>query len=382
MTAQRRFEATYSEYKLKIMEQVVLVCGKWMFDKSRWLFVVDNNRGCRILQGNSKTRYVDFIRMVYEDYGLDKRVWDVELSYMLPKKVSQKLPPDTPPVIIGNCRQFQTFLGQSKIDTVRLCVVVKEKAMGKSKQIVEDDYVECNEMKKRTKVEESWVGNEVKSHIHGIVNNIGDNLEKEDEDEDESRFDYCDDSDGTNSDDENYSLYGIPPKDEVEKPKLPIKKRSSTTFIDEGNEDTDFVKLEMSSVDLAVGQCYQTKEHLETRLKILTVVQKFDFYVDKSTPFLLTVKCWVKGCTWRVRAAPLRDYPKFHVRVYVAEHSCSITERSARTRQATHEILGVLYKDFVGGVGPTIRPMHVAEALNKRFQIKVRIFLNTMSMYF
>ena len=30
-------------------------------------------------------------------------------------------------------------------------------------------------------------------------------------------FDYCDDSDRTNSDDENFSSYGIPP-DEEEKP--------------------------------------------------------------------------------------------------------------------------------------------------------------------
>ncbi|XP_010445492.1 PREDICTED: uncharacterized protein LOC104728162 [Camelina sativa] len=51
--------------------------------------------------------------------------------------------------------------------------------------------------------------------------------------------------------------------------------------------------------------------------------------------------------------------------------TCSVTDHSTRSRQATHEILGVLYKDFVGGVGPTVLPMHVAEALRKQFQIKI-----------
>ena len=85
----------------------------------------------------------------------------------------------------------------------------------------------------------------------------------------------------------------------------------------------------------------------------------------------MIVKCWVKGCKWKVRATPLSDHPKFHVRVFVPEHTCSVTERSARSRQATHKILGALYKDFVGGAGPKVLPMYVAEALNKRFHIKV-----------
>ncbi|CAL9239407.1 unnamed protein product, partial [Arabidopsis halleri] len=90
-------------------------------------------------------------------------------------------------------------------------------------------------------------------------------------------------------------------------------------------------------------------------------------------PFLLIVKCWVKGCTWRVRATSLRDYPKFHVRVFVLEHTCSFTKRYARARQAIHDILGVLYKDFVGGVGPKVLPMHVAKAMNNDFKSRWRM---------
>ncbi|CAN6988590.1 unnamed protein product, partial [Brassica rapa subsp. trilocularis] len=48
-----------------------------------------------------------------------------------------------------------------------------------------------------------------------------------------------------------------------------------------------------------VGQSYDSKDALETRLKICSVVHKFDFYVIASTRTLLFVKCWVKGCTWK-----------------------------------------------------------------------------------
>ena len=72
-----------------------------------------------------------------------------------------------------------------------------------------------------------------------------------------------------------------------------------------------------------------------------------------------------------VRATPVGDSTKFHVRVFKSEHTCSVRKRSSCSRQATHQILGLLYKDYVGGIGPKVVPIHVAEALNKRFQIKV-----------
>ncbi|CAE5975823.1 unnamed protein product [Arabidopsis arenosa] len=192
------------------MDQVILVCGKWIFENNKWSFIIDTNRGCRVLEANRETSYSQCIRMVMEDYGIENRGCDVVLSYKISKMLSQNLPDDTPPVIITNSRQFHSFLGQLKSDTIRLCVEVKKKV---------------------------------------TIEAVGD----DDDDDEETRFDYCDDSDGTDSDDENYSLYGIPPVVE-EKQILPLKKKSS--------------------------------------------------------------------------------------------------ERSARARQATHDILGVLYKDFVGGIWP------------------------------
>ncbi|XP_019093349.1 PREDICTED: uncharacterized protein LOC109129530 [Camelina sativa] len=289
------------------MKHVILVCGNWIFDNNKWLFVVDNERGSRILQCNDQSRFDDCIEMVYEDYRLDNKVFDVVLSYKISKRLLQDLPSDTPPVIIDNSRQLHTFLGQLERVTGRLCVEVKKK--------------------------------------------IQTDLNHKD------------------SDDENFTMYGIPPEEEDQQ--LPMKNRSSSFYIEENKEPVDVSKVDLSSVNLAVGQMYDTKEHLETRLKILTLVQRFDYFVYKSRPTLLIVKCWVKGCKWRVRAATINHFPKFEVRVFISAHTCSVTECSMHARQADHHILGELYKDFVGGVGPKVLSMHVAEALNKRFHIKM-----------
>ena len=120
-----------------------------------------------------------------------------------------------------------------------------------------------------------------------------------------------------------------------------------------------------------MGQSFESKDALATRLKICSVVHKFDFDVDKSTRTLWFVKCWLKGCTWKLKATPVGESSRFTIRVYVDEHSCSVTERSSRSRQATPEILGLLYKDYIGGDDRTILPRHVESAMNMSFGIKV-----------
>ena len=167
-----------------------------------------------MLAAGDSTGYENFIGMVFEDYELDKRVFDIQLSYMFAKKLLQKLPQDTPPVYVSNSRQFQVFLGQSKVDVLRLCVELKDKVDLKktSKDELQKDEENC------------------------------DNSDEEDEDY-ESRFDYCDDSDGTDSGDEDFAAYGFiheedhDDKEEEEKVKLSIKKRGSLVFLSEGNEN-------------------------------------------------------------------------------------------------------------------------------------------------
>ncbi|CAB80810.1 putative transposon protein [Arabidopsis thaliana] len=56
-----------------------------------------------------------------------------------------------------------------------------------------------------------------------------------------------------------------------------------------------------------------------------------------------------------------------------SNHTCSVTARSNRARQATHAILGQIYKESVGGVRAGVQPVHVADALNLCYGIKVKL---------
>ncbi|KAG7572338.1 Zinc finger SWIM-type [Arabidopsis suecica] len=228
--------------------------------------------------------------------------------------------------------------------------------------------------------------------------------EQKGEDEDEIyRFDCCDDSDGASSGDEDYGLsYKLSDEetddeDEADEEKLEVEEEENAeeaAVKDEEDEEMvdvqkkeenrivpigkrvsitakEYVQLLSGGVAIAVGQKYESKFQLVIRMKIISVLQQFDFVVSRSTPWVFAIKCWVKGCNWRVRATLIDASGNFHIKVYVNQHTCSVTERSARCRQATKDILAVLYKNFVGGVGPGVLPNHVSEALKLRYGIKV-----------
>ncbi|CAE5962879.1 unnamed protein product [Arabidopsis arenosa] len=311
---------------------------------------------------------------------------------------------DTPPVCVTNGRQFEAYLRQCSKESVRLCVKIigggncrekkDRKRKGKceeSREVNVETVLEDEDYYNRKRDGKKPVGDlfnrKFASTQHSVdeadeVESIISEAIREDlEDDDEfPRFDYCDDEDGASSGDEYYGLNSrdeeeeedVADRDEV-KSKAKIEesqrncKRNKKFSLSSGNSSNakSYLKLEMCGVDLATGQRYESKDALEERLKILSVIQKFDFDVDRSKPDLYTVNCWVPGCRWRVRGSPIGDSSVFNIRIYNRTHTCSVIERSASGRQATPAILGQLYKEFVGGVGESVLPCHVAESLNK-----------------
>ncbi|XP_056864316.1 uncharacterized protein LOC108851125 [Raphanus sativus] len=283
---------------------------------------------------------------------------------------------DTPPVYVPNTRQLQKTLSLRKIEKLRLCVEITEKDDG---EISREDGAEKNyeEVYDGLSLEEEHDDNE--NNFSSILDgsnqkDVGEDEENEEDDEFESRFDMFDDSDDASSEDDNFSSYGESPAQDEDSPTPPPKSRSKNLWMGGCKEDPEVLRLEMSSLNLAVGQRYESKAELERRLKLLSVKDEFDFDVEVSNPDLLIVKYWVAGCIWRVCASTQGDSPAFYVRIYESLHTCSVTERSNRSRQATPDILGQLYKDYLGDVGPAIRPTSVGIALNKQFGLKTLKF--------
>ncbi|XP_033134234.1 uncharacterized protein LOC117127709 [Brassica rapa] len=151
-----------------------------------------------------------------------------------------------------------------------------------------------------------------------------------------------DDSDGASSEDDNFSTYGESPIEEDEdSPTLPSKKRYQNFLMSESKGNLEVLKLEMSSLDLAVGQRYLTKKHLKRRLKLFTVRHQFDFDVEISNLTTYVVKCWLMDVHGEFVHLP-KDCPRRE-----------------------------LYKNFLGDVGPAVRPESVGIAITKQFGVKM-----------
>nr|VDC66905.1 unnamed protein product [Brassica rapa] len=62
------------------------------------------------------------------------------------------------------------------------------------------------------------------------------------------------DSDGASSEDDNFSSYGESPTDDEDSPTLPPKKRYQNFSMSGSKGNLEVLSLEMSSIDIAVGQ--------------------------------------------------------------------------------------------------------------------------------
>jgi len=86
------------------------------------------------------------------------------------------------------------------------------------------------------------------------------------------------------SDDDNFAVYGEPQNKNEDSPKLPPKKRTqiqNIEMIGSVGSSTD-LRLELSTLTLAAGQRYSSKFELEHRLKLLAIRDGFDFDVQLS----------------------------------------------------------------------------------------------------
>ncbi|KAG7542685.1 hypothetical protein ISN45_Aa07g026420 [Arabidopsis thaliana x Arabidopsis arenosa] len=351
--------------------------------KHKFVFNTDD-KGCRVVQIDEETTHDKLVKLVLDDYGLNELSHQLKLSYMFSKKAMKNMSLDTPPVYVSNDRQLQCFLSLRKIDQLRLCVefTVKEymeiSRKDGSRGRMKRPSSSGSKLESRYEVPDGGFEGFCYDYSENQDEEAGDqeagDQEADDEEEDNefsSRFDVFDDSDGASSDDDNFTVYGDPQNKDEDSPSLPPKKKPQNIEMAGSAGDSEALRLELSSLNLAVGQRYRSKEDLVYRLKLLAVRDGFDFNVPVSNPTAVNIVCWVDECRWRVRASTQGDEPHFYVRIYDSEHTCSVTERSNRSRQATPDVLGGLYRDFLGDVGADVKPKSVGVIINKHFRIKM-----------
>ncbi|CAH2080059.1 unnamed protein product [Thlaspi arvense] len=124
--------------------------------------------------------------------------------------------------------------------------------------------------------------------------------------EDEKENGYVDGSYGSSSD---ISIHG-----EFEEPLTDSLEISKTTM--------------QTLESISVGQLYSSKTELQHKLQL-----NFDFVTYKSTKDLLVLKCYIAGCSWKIRASAFKSTSEFKVRKYIDIHTCPVTQRSSRHLQ-------------------------------------------------
>ncbi|CAA7048307.1 unnamed protein product [Microthlaspi erraticum] len=122
---------------------------------------------------------------------------------------------------------------------------------------------------------------------------------------------------------------------------------------------------------VSVGQIYGSKAELQRKLRVITIFQNFDYTTYKSTKTLLVLKCFVAGCSWKIRASAIKSSSEFKVRKYIDFHTCSVLDRRSRHRQATSKCIGELYLGKFGKVGVGIRPMHIMDAMKGMYGVDI-----------
>lgn len=103
------------------MERLIIVSGKWKVEKNKWLFEVDNHRGSIIGSANEDTRFEDFVKNIFEDYEVDFAENDLELRYLFLKQNLHNQNVNTPPVKVGNDRQFYSWVTMCGIYSEKKC---------------------------------------------------------------------------------------------------------------------------------------------------------------------------------------------------------------------------------------------------------------------
>ncbi|CAB4280004.1 unnamed protein product [Prunus armeniaca] len=134
---------------------------------------------------------------------------------------------------------------------------------------------------------------------------------------------------------------------------------------------SDMTELHNSSGDIIVGQVYETKEDLKTKLGIDAMKKNFEFKVKRSNKERFEVGCVDDGCMWKLRASKVRKSSYFMVRKYVTKRTCSLDVIHRHHRQASSYLIGQCIKSKYEGVSRVHRPHDIMEDIWKDMVVSI-----------
>lgn len=96
----------------------------------------------------------------------------------------------------------------------------------------------------------------------------------------------------------------------------------------------------VSQGTVKLGQMFENKLDLKTKLHLYAMKNNFEFKVKKSGTKEWYISCIDDKCSWRLRARKLEKSEMFEIRRFVDAHSCSLEIRHKDNRQAAPWVIG------------------------------------------
>lgn len=196
----------------------------------------------------------------------------------------------------------------------------------------------------------------------------GDDEEDEDGD-DEEDFDasgfYCEDDPVMNDND-------IPMSEPVSAtPHKKSKLWDAHVSIPDLEENVSTPSSTGSSSDICVGQIFDNKFDLKTKVAMLAMRKSFQYRVFETSRSRWVVKCKAGDCTWKLRGNKLPNSDMFEVSVYVSTHTCSIDAPASGQLQAAPWIVGHVIKHKYSLQSTSYTPRNIIEDVRKEYGINL-----------
>ncbi|CAL9025821.1 unnamed protein product, partial [Prunus brigantina] len=134
---------------------------------------------------------------------------------------------------------------------------------------------------------------------------------------------------------------------------------------------SDMTELCNASGDIIVGQVYETKEDIKTKLGIDAMKKNYEFKVKRSNKERFEVSCVDDRCMWKLRASKVRKSSYVMVKKYFTKHSCSLDAIHRHHRQTSSSLIGQFIKSKYDGVSRVHRPHDIMEDMRKDMGVSI-----------
>ncbi|XP_013607536.1 PREDICTED: uncharacterized protein LOC106314149 [Brassica oleracea var. oleracea] len=132
-----------------------------------------------------------------------------------------------------------------------------------------------------------------------------------------------------------------------------------------GKEEID------SNNQLYVGQVFVDQDAFKVHMSLHALANKYRYFVRKSGPGKVVLKCSGVNCPWRLYATKIIGCPRFEIKTLDSNHRCTVSERGEFRRHATSSIVGGMMRSKYVGTGSGPRPGALREMMKTDHSILI-----------